>query len=296
MTEGFDWLFLAEISLAGLGSGGLLALTGLAFVIIYKATRVVNLAIGEMLMISAYLFFALAASMALPIWAAILGTVIASGAIGALVERTLIRPMLGESPISTFMVTVGLSSILVGLVELVWTADPRRLPEFMPSDPVLLGPAMVAPKVFYGFLVTALLIGAVLLVFRFWRGGVALRATASDQAAAYSMGINVPRVFALAWTVAAMIAAVAGIVVGAVGGISSTMGVFGLSVLVVVIVGGLDSVVGALVGGLMVGLVEAWAGAYLGGEYKMIATFALLIVVLLVRPYGLFGTHEIERL
>ncbi len=296
MTEAFDWLFLAEISLAGLGSGGLLALTGLAFVIIYKATRVVNLAIGEMLMISAYLFFALAASMALPIWAAILGTVIASGAIGALVERTLIRPMLGESPISTFMVTVGLSSILVGLVELVWTADPRRLPEFMPSDPVLLGPAMVAPKVFYGFLVTALLIGAVLLVFRFWRGGVALRATASDQAAAYSMGINVPRVFALAWTAAAMIAAVAGIVVGAVGGISSTMGVFGLSVLVVVIVGGLDSVVGALVGGLMVGLVEAWAGAFLGGEYKMIATFALLIVVLLVRPYGLFGTHEIERL
>ena len=296
MTEGFDWLFLAEISLAGLGSGGLLALTGLAFVIIYKATRVVNLAIGEMLMISAYLFFALAASMALPIWAAILGTVIASGAIGALVERTMIRPMLGESPISTFMVTVGLSSILVGLVELIWAADPRRLPEFMPSDPVLLGPAMVAPKVFYGFLVTALLIGAVLLVFRFWRGGVALRATASDQAAAYSMGINVPRVFSLAWTAAAMIAAVAGIVVGAVGGISSTMGVFGLSVLVVVIVGGLDSVVGALVGGLMVGLVEAWAGAFLGGEYKMIATFALLIVVLLVRPYGLFGTHEIERL
>ncbi|MEO8056785.1 MAG: branched-chain amino acid ABC transporter permease [Burkholderiales bacterium] len=293
---GFDWLFFFEISLAGLGSGGLLALTGLAFVIIYKATRVVNLAIGEMLMISAYLFFALTASMALPIWAAILGTVIASGAIGALVERTMIRPMLGESPISTFMVTVGLSSILVGIVELVWTADPRRLPEFMPGDPVLMGAAMVAPKVFYGFLVTALLIGAVLLVFRFWRGGVALRATASDQAAAYSMGINVPRVFSLAWTAAAMIAAVAGIVVGAIGGISSTMGVFGLSVLVVVIVGGLDSVVGALVGGLMVGLVEAWAGAYLGGEFKMIATFALLILVLLVRPYGLFGTREIERL
>ena len=161
---------------------------------------------------------------------------------------------------------------------------------------MLLGEAMVAPKVFYGFLVTALLIGAVLLVFRFWRGGVALRATASDQAAAYSMGINVPRVFSLAWTAAAMIAAVAGIVVGAIGGISSTMGVFGLSVLVIVIVGGLDSVVGALVGGLMVGLVEAWAGAYLGGEFKMIATFALLIAVLLVRPYGLFGTHEIERL
>ncbi len=296
MNEGFDWLFFVEISLAGLGSGGLLALTGLAFVIIYKATRVVNLAIGELLMISAYLFFAFAATMSLPVWAAILGAVLASGAIGALVERTLIRPMLGESPISTFMLTVGLSSILVGIVELVWTADPRLLPSFMPGDPVLLGPAMVAPKVFYGFLVTALLIALVLVVFRFWRGGVALRATASDQAAAYSMGINVPRVFSLAWTVAAMIAAVAGIVVGAIGGISSTMGVFGLSVLVVVIVGGLDSVVGALLGGLLVGLVEAWAGAYLGGEYKMIATFTLLVAVLLVRPYGLFGTHDIERL
>ncbi len=296
MTEPIDWLFFLEISLAGLGSGGLLALAGLAFVIIYKATKVVNLAIGEMLMISAYLFFALAGAMQLPVWAAIVGAVLASGALGALVERTVIRPMLGEAAISTFMVTVGLSSILVGIVELVWTADPQRLPEFMPSDPVLLGPAMVAPKVFYGFLVTALLIAAVLLVFRFWRGGVALRATASDQAAAYSMGINVPRVFSLAWTVAAMIAAVAGIVVGAIGGISSTMGVFGLSVLVVVIVGGLDSVVGALVGGLMVGLVEAWAGAYLGGGFKPVATFSLLVLVLLVRPYGLFGTHEIERL
>lgn len=295
-VSGFDWLFFVEISLAGLGSGGLLALTGLAFVIIYKATRVVNLAIGEMLMMAAYMFFALAAGAALPIWAAIVGAVLASGALGALVERTMIRPMLGESPISTFMVTVGLASILVGVVELVWTADPRRLPEFMPSDPVLLGEAMVAPKVFYGFVVTALLIAAVLLVFRFWRGAVALRATASDQAAAYSMGIDVPRVFSLAWTAAAMIAAVAGIVVGAIGGISSTMGVFGLSVLVVVIVGGLDSVAGALLGGLLVGLVEAWAGAYLGGEYKMLATFSLLVLVLLLRPYGLFGTHEIERL
>lgn len=296
MNEGFDWLFFAEITLAGLGGGGLLALTGLAFVMIYKATRVVNLAIGEMLMMSAYLFFALAAGFALPVWAAILGAVLASGVLGALVERTVIRPMLGESPISTFMVTVGLSSIFIGVVELLWTADPQRLPEFMPSDPVLLGPAMVAPKVFYGFLVTALLIAAVLLVFRFWRGGVALRATASDQAAAYSMGINVPRVFSLAWTAAAMIAAVAGIVVGAIGGISSTMGAFGLSVLVVVIVGGLDSVLGALVGGLLVGLVEAWAGAYLGGEFKLIATFSLLVAILMLRPYGLFGTHEIERL
>jgi len=292
----FDWLFLAEISLAGLGTGALYALTGLAFVTIYKATRVVNLAIGEMLMIGAYVFFAFAAGLALPVWVAILAAIAGGGLLGALVERTMIRPMLGESPISVFMVTVGLGSILVGLVELVWTADPRRLPEFLPNDPIFVGEAYVSPKVFYGFCAAALLITAMLLVFRFWRGGVALRATASDQAAAYSMGIDVPRVFSLSWVVAGMIAAVAGIVVGAIGGISSTMGIFGLTVLVVVIFGGLDSIAGALVGGLFIGLVEAWAGAYLGGEFKVLAVFTLLVLILMVRPYGLFGTHEIERL
>lgn len=292
----FDWLFLAEIVLAGLGAGGLYALTGLAFVMIYKATRVVNLAIGEMLMIGAYLCFGLATAMNMPMWLAILVAVIGSGVAGATLERVAIRPMLGESPISVFMVTVGLASILVGVVELIWTSEPRRLPEFMSSAPVMIGEAFVPPKVFYGFLVAAVLIGVALAVFRFWRGGVALRATASDQQAAYSMGINVPKVFSLSWTVAAMIAAIAGVIVGAVGGISSTMGVFGLSVLVVVIVGGLDSVLGALVAGLFIGVVESLAGGFLGGEFKLLATFMILIVVLLVRPYGLFGTHEIERL
>ena len=141
----------------------------------------------------------------------------------------------------------------------------------------------------------AALILVVLAIFRYWRGGVALRATAADQGAAYAMGINVPRVFSLAWVAAGAIAAVSGVIVGAIGGISSSMGVFGLSVLVVVIVGGLDSVVGALAG-LFIGVLEAWAGAYLGGEYKLLATFLVLVAVLMVRPYGLFGTREIERL
>ncbi len=291
-----DWWLLFEISLAGLGTGGLYAVTGLAFVMIYKATRVVNIAIGEMLMVSAYIFFAFSAGMGLPVWLAIPGALLVSGAFGALVERTLIRPMLGESPISSFMVTVGLSSILIGLVELIWTADQQRLPEFLPSKPIEIGEAFISPKIFYGFWTASLLIAVVLLVFRFWRGGVALRATASDQAAAYSMGINVPRVFSMAWIAAAMIAGVAGILVGSIGGISSAMGVFGLSVLVVVIFGGLDSVLGALVGGIIVGVIEALTGFYLGGEYKILATFSLLLLVLMVRPYGLFGTHEIERL
>ncbi|MES2936720.1 MAG: branched-chain amino acid ABC transporter permease [Pseudomonadota bacterium] len=291
-----DWGYLFEITLTGIAGGGLYALAALAFVLVYKATRVVNIAIGEMLMAGAYLFFAFASTLALPLWLAIPGAVLGTGLLGAVIERTMIRPLLGEPPISVFMVTVGLGSILVGLVEIIWTADQRRLPEFMPNTPVTIGEAFIAPKVAYGALTAVVLIAAVLLLFRFWRGGVALRATASDQGAAYMMGINVPRVFSLAWVASAMIAAVAGIVVGAIGGISSSMGVFGLSVLVVVIVGGLDSVLGALVGGLFIGLVEALAGSFLGAEYKLLATFVTLVIVLMLRPYGLFGTHEIERL
>ena len=291
-----DWLYLFEITLTGLASGGLYALAALAFVLVYKATRVVNIAIGEMLMAGAYIFFALVSFFALPLWAAMPAAVLAAGLLGAVIERTMIRPLLGEPPISVFMVTVGLGSILVGVVELIWTSDQRRLPEFMPTKPIMVGEAFLAPKVFWGSATAVVLVAAVLLGFRFWGGGGALRATASDQAAAYSMGINVPRVYSLAWAASAMIAAVSGVIVGAIGGISSSMGVFGLSVLVVVIVGGLDSVLGALAGGVLIGLVEALAGAYLGGEYKLLATFILLVVVLMVRPYGLFGTHEIERL
>lgn len=291
-----DWLFLFEVTLAGIGSGGLYAVAGLAFVIIYKATRVVNLAIGEMLMMGAYFFLTFFAVMEFPVWAAVVLAIVASGVMGGVIERLAIRPMLGEAPISVFMVTVGLGSILVGLVELIWSADQRRLPEFIPSDPIFLGEAFVSSKVFYGFIVALILVAIVVAVFRYWRGGVALRATASDQAAAYAMGINVPRVFSLAWVAAAALAAVSGIIVGAIGGLSSSMGVFGLSVLVVVIVGGLDSVVGALLAGLMIGVLEALAGAYLGGEYKLLATFVVLVVVLMLRPHGLFGTRDIERL
>jgi len=291
-----DWLFFTEVTLAGLGSGALLALTSVAFVLIYKATKVVNLAIGEMLMIGAYLFFSFAGGMALPTWLAIVCAVIGGGAIGGLVERAFIRPMLGENPISVFMITIGLGSVLVGGVELIWGPDPTQLPDFMGSAPVFIGEAYVSRKIVIGFLAASAVVAVIVVAFRFWRGGVALRATATDQAAAYSCGINVPLVFSFAWILAGAAATRAGILVGSIGGIAPTMGVFGLSALVVVIVGGLDSVAGALVGGIIVGLIEAWTGTFIGGEFKLLATFSLLILILMVRPYGLFGTVEIERL
>ncbi|QGZ33771.1 branched-chain amino acid ABC transporter permease [Stappia indica] len=291
-----DLLFFFEVTLAGLGSGALLSLTALAFVLIYKATRVINLAVGEFLMLGGYLFFAFAAGLGLPAWAAIPLAIAGGGLVGAVVERGLIRPMLGESPIAVFMVTIGLGSILVGLVELVWGTDPRALPAFMGNAPIFIGEAYVSRKIAIAFAVAAVVIAVFLVLFRYWRGGVALRATATDQAAAYSCGINVPGVFSLAWVIGCGTAAGAGVLLGSIGGISPSMGVFGLSALVVVIVGGLDSVAGALVGGLAIGLIEAWAGTYLGGEFKLVTTFGLLLVALMIRPYGLFGTTEIERL
>jgi len=293
---GFDWLFFVEVTLAGLGSGALLALTALAYVLIYKATKVVNLAIGEMLMMGGYLFFGFAVGYSLPAWVSIPLTLIGGGLLGALIERAVIRPMLGESVISIFMVTIGIGSILIGIVEIIWTPNPTRLPDFMGTAPLFIGDAYVSRKIAISFVVASILIAGFVLAFRFWRGGVALRATATDQGAAFSCGINVPAVFSVSWILAGVAAAGAGILIGSVGGISPTMGVFGLSALVVVIVGGLDSITGALIGGLIVGLLEAYAGTYIGGEYKLVTTFGLLLLILMIRPYGLFGTAEIERL
>ncbi|WP_417565047.1 branched-chain amino acid ABC transporter permease [Marinobacter sp.] len=290
-----DWLFFGEISLAGLAMGGLYALIALGFVIIYKATRVINFAIGEIMMFAAYLFLAFAGGMELSAWIALPMAVIGGSILGGVIEKTMIRPMLGESPISVVMVTIGIASILVGLVEFIWTANPQLLPSFLPREPVFIGPLYLAPKIAYGFLIGSALLIIYLLYFRFSRGGVALRATASDQAAAYSMGINVRRVFNMAWVFGSLAASLAGVLVAATGGLSPQFGIIGLSVLVVVIVGGLDSILGALIAGVFIGWLETVAGAYLGGEYRMPATFLVLAVILVIRPYGLFGTHEIER-
>ena len=290
-----DWLFFGEISLAGLAMGGLYALIALGFVIIYKATRVINFAIGEIMMFAAYLFLAFAGGMEMSPWIALPLAVIGGSILGGVIEKTMIRPMLGESPISVVMVTIGIASILVGLVEFVWTADPQLLPNFLPREPVFIGELYLAPKIAYGFLIGSALLIVYLLYFRFSRGGVALRATASDQVAAYSMGINVRRVFNMAWVFGSLAASLAGVLVAATGGLSPQFGIIGLSVLVVVIVGGLDSILGALVAGVFIGWLETVAGAYLGGEYRMPATFLVLAIILVIRPYGLFGTHEIER-
>lgn len=291
-----DWLFLSEVALSGLGVGALMALPGVAFVLIYKATKVVNLAIGETLMLGGYMYFGFTSGLGWPIWLAVPLVLALGGAFGCLVERIVVRPMLGSSAISVFMITIGLGSVIVGFVEIVWGIEPHRILTSISEEPLFIGAAYVSRKTAVTFAIAAIIIGALTLILRLWSGSLALRATASDPGAAYSCGVSVPRVYSFAWGGASMIAAGAGILIGTVGGISPSMGVFGLSVLAVVIMGGLDSMPGVLLASLMIGLTESFAAAYLGGEYKLITTFALLFVMLLIRPNGLLGTVEVDRL
>ena len=291
-----DWLFIIESSIAGLATGALYSLVALGFVIIYKATRVINFAIGEIMMISAYLFFTFAGILGWHPVLSFLLAVLGGGIMGGVIEKTIIRPMLGESPISVIMITIGLSNILVGIAQIFWGGGPRVLPVFLPKEPIFIGELYVSSKIAYSALIAVCILAGYLVYFRFSRGGVALRATASDQAASFSMGISVPKVFNYAWIFGCIAAAIAGILVSASGGLSPYAGGMALSILVVVIFGGLDSIAGALIGGLLVGWLETMAGAFWGGEYKMMVIFTLLTFVLVLKPHGLFGTEEIERL
>ena len=170
------------------------------------------------------------------------------------------------------------------------------LPSVFPDRPIVIGDMYIPSNTGYGFLIALVAIVAFLALFRFTRGGVAMRATATDQIAASSMGINVPAMFSLTWVYAALSAALAGIVVGSITTLNPSMGLIGLSVLAVVILGGLDSIMGAIIAGLIVGWLEAITGFYLSASYKDVVPFVVLLIILMVRPHGLFGTPEIERL
>jgi branched-chain amino acid transport system permease protein len=199
------------------------------------------------------------------------------------------------------MVTIGLSSIFKGLAQVIWTGEYRTFPPIFPRAPLILGEVILPSRQVYPFLIAVAAIAVVTLVFRSTRMGVAMRATADDQVAAFAMGIDIRRVFSLSWSLAAVTAAIAGVVVGILGGISPQLGAIGLRMFPVVILGGLDSIPGALVGGMIIGILENLAGGYLdpllpGGGVKEVVPFAALIVILMIRPYGLFGTREVERL
>jgi branched-chain amino acid transport system permease protein len=288
-----------QIIVTGIATGGVYGLIALGFVLIFKATGILNLATGAFMTLGAYICLTVIGQLGAPFWLAFLCTLGFAILLGIVLERLILRPLIGEPIISVVMVTIGLSSILQGLTHLIWSPDYRSFPEIFPPEPLDLGFAIVPSGLLWGFIFAAVGTIVFILIFKLTRTGVAMRATASDQQAALSMGISVRWIFALSWSYGAVAAVIGGIVVGNISGISIYLGDIGLKVLAVIILGGLDSIGGAILGGLIIGILENLAGLYLdpifGGGVKDVAPFFILVVIIMIRPYGLFGKKIIER-
>jgi len=291
--------FFLQLVLNGLVVGSIYSLVALGFVIIFKASGVLNFAQGEFLLLGAYVFLAISSAHA-PIGAALLLTFAFSAILGILLERLVLRPLIGAPIISVIMVTLGLSSVLRAIVQGIWGTDTRPLPSVFSLDPIQFGPLPIARGYLYSAACVAVLLVVLTLFFKFARPGIAMRATADSQQVALSMGISVRRIFALSWSIAAVVSAVGGILLATMrGGVDGSLAILGLKVLPAVIVGGLDSIGGAILGGLLIGVLENLSGGYLdpvfGGGVKEVAPFVALVLILMVRPYGFFGKVRIER-
>jgi len=292
--------FLLQLVINGLVVGCIYSLVALGFVIIYKSSGILNFAQGEFLLLGAYVFLAIVAQANVPVIPALLLTFAFATLLGLALERVVLRPLIGEPIISVIMVTLGLSSILRAIVQGIWGTDTRPMHEVFSLEPIQIGPLPVARGYLYSAVSVAVLLVALTLFFKYARPGIAMRATAASQQVALSMGISVRRIFALSWSIAAVVSAFGGVLLATMrGGVDGSLAILGLKVLPVVIVGGLDSVGGAILGGLLVGVLENLAGGYLdpvfGGGVKEVAPFVALVLILMIRPYGLFGKVRIER-
>lgn len=289
---------IIQLALSGIANGAIFALVALGFVLIYKSSDVINFAQGELLLIGAYLTYAMVEQFGLWWPAGVVVAVVLAAVVGVLIEQLVLRPLIGEPAISVIMVTIGLSSLLRAIVGAIWGVTPKPAPQFLPTDTMTILGANVGVDRIWAFVLAIALFALLTLFFRFSREGIAMRAVADDQQAALSMGISVKKVWAVAWAIAAITAAVGGILLMSIfGGVSGTIGRVGLLVFPVVILGGLDSIPGAIIGGLIIGLLQSFAGGLLPPEWGLgeVAPFVILLFILLVRPYGLFGQRIIER-
>ena len=287
----------------GVGQGSLYALLGLGFVIVYKSTRVVNFAQPVLMILGAYFTSAFAVDQGLPFWVAVIIAVLFTAAVGGIIERVAMRPMVGEPPFSAAMVTIGIFFVLQ-----VIAADLIGLEQRQIGDPFALDRWEVAGVTFFHVDVARIVTAAAVVValaffFKYSRVGLAMRATSFNQETALAQGVPVGRMFALSWILAGALGALAGTLVGTGGaGFDQTTTLIALKALPAIILGGLDSIRGAIVGGVIIGLAEAYTKLYqaehfawTGANFDQVVPYLVMLIVLLVRPYGLFGTREVER-
>ena len=290
--------FAFALIVSGLLIGLMYSLIALGFVLIYKATDAINFAQGEFVMLAGFMATTVLA-VELPIWVAIAAAILGMIAFSFALERVVLRPLLGRPAVAVIMATIGLANILRGLPPITVGAQTRALPLPIGDDPIFVWSAVIPPIQLVGVIVSIIFLAVFTVFFLKSRMGIALRAVADSQQVAMAMGINVERYFGIAWAMAGIVSALGGIIWGSMLGVDTQLALIGLKVFPVVILGGLDSIVGAVVGGLIVGLVESLAAGYLdpyvGGGTKDFAPYVLMIITLMFKPYGIFGTRRIER-
>ena len=283
---------LVHVVVSGLATGSIYALMALSLVIIYNATRTLNFAQGEMLMVSTFVGWAAQRAFGLPLLLALLVAVLAAGIMAWLVERLIIRRSMGATHWDVLIITLGLSLVLRAAAGLVWTHDEFPFPSFFGARPVAVGPVRLAP-VSLGIIGASLaLMAGLYALFTWTKLGRAMRAVAQNQWAARLMGISVERVYSRAWILAAMVGAVAGVLVAPVVFLSSKMGLIVINGFTAAVIGGFGSMPGAVLGGMLLGVIENLAPLYLPSGIRYSVPFLVLIAILLVRPAGLLGRVE----
>ena len=286
--------FLTQ-TIYGVSDGAILALAALGFVLIYKSTGVINFAQGEFLLIGAYTVYAAFVVFQLPLVLAVVVGILFAIVMGVLIERLILRPLVGESAISVIMVTIGLAAVLKAVAQLFFGTRAVTQPALLPRTSIEFAGATFPLNRLLVIVIAAVVLTLFTLFFQRSRHGIAMRAVADDQQAALTLGISVRRIFAMAWALAAVSALIGGVLLGDITEVSSRLTTFGLLVFPVVILGGLDSVPGTIVGGLVIGLSGQYVSSYWDPGLAQIAPYLLLVAILLVRPYGLFGETRIER-
>jgi branched-chain amino acid transport system permease protein len=283
----------------GILIGLMYSLIALGFVLVYKATDAVNFAQGEFVMIAGFVAVGALTVLGVPLWASVATALVGMVVFGFALERVMLRKLIGRPVIAVVMATIGLAAILRGVGPFGIFQGTRPLPLPLPDEPIILGPLFIPPIQLLGGVVSLVFLGGFGYFFLKSRKGVAMRAVADNQQVAMAMGINVERYFGLAWAMTGVVSALGGILWGNMLGVDVNLALVGFKVFPVVILGGLDSIPGAIIGGLIVGLVEnvaaGYVDPYVGGGTKDFAPYVLMIVALMIRPYGIFGKRIIER-
>lgn len=294
----FAFLFAVEVAIGGLLSGVMYALVAIGFVLIYKTSGVLNFAQGAMVLFAALTFVNLV-EYGVPFVAALAATVAVMALLGLAVERTVLRPLANRSPMTLFMATLGLAYVIDGAAQLMWGTAVHRLDLGISNAPFEVGGIFISTFDLVAAGIAAALVAALSAFFRFTRTGLAFRAVADDQFAALAVGLRLDRIWAAVWTAAGVVALVAGLLWGARLGVQFALSLVVLKALPVLVLGGFDSVIGAIVAGLLIGmsekLAEVYLGPFVGGGIEGWFAYAVALVVLLVRPTGLFGQKLVER-